>query len=108
MRAYQRRKLEAVGSLDRLRVVVGIDAVGVGKPDPRMFHRPCEALGVAPGEAAYVGDELDVDARAARGCSDWPRGVPPDDLGRRLLAGRVLGRGRAPLTAGSVPPWGMV
>jgi putative hydrolase of the HAD superfamily len=39
---------------------------GVGKPDPRMFRHACHMLGVAPSEAAYVGDELDVDARGAR------------------------------------------
>ena len=48
------------------RSLVGIDAFGVGKPDARIFRRACEVLGPAPAEAAYVGDELDVDARGAR------------------------------------------
>jgi putative hydrolase of the HAD superfamily len=85
---YQRRKLAAVGLLDRLRAVVGIDAVGVGKPDPRMFRQACGRLGVAPGEAAHVGDELDVDARGAR------------DAG---LLGIWLDRHRTGRTPGDVP-----
>ena len=64
--AYQRRKLAVVGLLNGVSAVVGIDAVGVGKPDPRMFHQACRRLGVSAQEAAYVGDELDVDARGAR------------------------------------------
>ena len=64
--SYQVAKLEAVGLAHAVRVVVGLDVVGVGKPDPRPFLHACALLGVEPGEAAYVGDELDVDARAAR------------------------------------------
>jgi putative hydrolase of the HAD superfamily len=63
---YQRAKLAAVGLLGRLPIIVGIDTAGAGKPDPRIFLRACELLEVAPAEAAYVGDELDVDARGAR------------------------------------------
>src|SRR5439155_12227340 len=59
-------KLAATGLGDRVPVVVGLDTVGVGKPDPRPFLHACALLAVEPGEAAYVGDELDVDARAAR------------------------------------------
>src|SRR5690606_9687606 len=34
---YQTAKLERVGLADRVRVVVGVDTLGVGKPDPRVF-----------------------------------------------------------------------
>lgn len=64
--SYQVAKLAAVGLGACVRVVVGLDVVGIGKPDPRPFLHACALLGVDPGEAAYVGDELDVDARAAR------------------------------------------
>jgi putative hydrolase of the HAD superfamily len=64
--SYQIAKLDAVGLAGQLAAVVGLDVVGVGKPDPRPFLHACGLLGVAAGEAAYVGDELDVDARAAR------------------------------------------
>jgi putative hydrolase of the HAD superfamily len=63
---YQRDKLAAVGLLDRVGVLVGMDDFGVGKPDPRLFRHACAVLGADPGEVAYVGDELDVDARGAR------------------------------------------
>ena len=41
------------------------DRFGVGKPDPRVFVEACRLLGTAPERTAYVGDELDIDARAA-------------------------------------------
>jgi putative hydrolase of the HAD superfamily len=63
---YQREKLAAVGLLGRVGVLVGMEEFGVGKPDPRMYRHGCHVLGVEPAEAAYVGDELDVDARGAR------------------------------------------
>ena len=50
-----------------------IDDLGFGKPDPRIWHLACERLGVPPGRTAYVGDELDIDARAA--CAAGLRGV---------------------------------
>ena len=37
---HQRRKLESVGLGDRFDVVVGLDTLGFGKPDPRVFQ-PC-------------------------------------------------------------------
>jgi putative hydrolase of the HAD superfamily len=64
-RDYQVAKLAAVG-LAGLPVLAAVDDLGRGKPDPAVFRLACERLGVAPGEAAYVGDELDVDARGAR------------------------------------------
>ena len=85
---YQREKLAVVGLLDRIPVVVGLDVAGAGKPDPRIFLRGCAELGVAPCEAAYVGDEVDVDAEGARdagllgvwldrhGSGEDPGGVP--------------------------------
>jgi putative hydrolase of the HAD superfamily len=63
---YQRDKLAAVGLLARVGVLVGMDDFGIGKPDPRLFRQACAVLGVEPREVAYVGDELDVDARGAR------------------------------------------
>jgi putative hydrolase of the HAD superfamily len=62
---YQRAKLDAVGLPD-VPMLVSLDDLGRGKPDPAMFRLGCERLGLPPGEVAYVGDELDLDARAAR------------------------------------------
>ncbi|WP_395243789.1 HAD family hydrolase [Agromyces sp. MMS24-K17] len=63
--AFQQRKVAQVG-LDRvIDVVVASGDVGIVKPDARIFHHACELLGVAPGEAAYVGDRLRTDAIGA-------------------------------------------
>lgn len=64
--AYQRDKLQRVGLADRFEVMVAVDDLGVGKPDPRVFHLACERLGVSPGRSLYLGDEPDADARGAR------------------------------------------
>lgn len=62
--AYQTAKMRRAG-LDRVPVLVGVDTLGVGKPDPRVFVEACRRLGTTPERTAYVGDELDIDARAA-------------------------------------------
>jgi putative hydrolase of the HAD superfamily len=62
---YQRDKLAAVG-LAEVPVLVSLDDLGRGKPDPAVFRLGCSRLGMAPERVAYVGDELDVDARGAR------------------------------------------
>ncbi|WP_125777507.1 HAD family hydrolase [Antribacter gilvus] len=61
----QVRKLAAAGLPD-LPVLVGVDTLGFGKPDPRVFLEAADLLGTAPGRTAYVGDEPHVDAAAAR------------------------------------------
>lgn len=62
---YQVRKLTRAGLIDDVPMLVGVDTLGFGKPDPRVFAEACRRLGTEPGRTAYVGDELDVDARAA-------------------------------------------
>jgi putative hydrolase of the HAD superfamily len=62
----QRRKLEMVGLGGRFDVVVGLDTLGFGKPDPRVFHHACELLGTQPCDTVFVGDRLDHDAVGAR------------------------------------------
>ena len=61
----QTAKLEKAGLLERVPMLVGVDTLGVGKPDPRVFLEACRRLGTDPARTAYVGDELDIDARAA-------------------------------------------
>lgn len=61
---YQQVKLAACG-LERMPMLVGVDTLGFGKPDPRVFALACEKLGLEPACVAYVGDELDIDAVAA-------------------------------------------
>lgn len=62
---YQVRKLTRAGLIDDVPLLVGVDTLGFGKPDPRVFAEACRRLGTSPERTAYVGDELDVDARAA-------------------------------------------
>lgn len=61
---YQRDKLDRTG-LGDLPVLVGTDTLGVGKPDPRVFHHACSLLDVDPRRTVYVGNDLVVDAQAA-------------------------------------------
>lgn len=42
--------------------------VGVGKPDPRIFHAAAAALGVAPGQVLHVGDDAHLDVIGAMDC----------------------------------------
>ena len=62
--AYQEAKLEACG-LVRVPMLVGVDTLGFGKPDPRVFALACERIGMDAADVAYVGDEYDIDALAA-------------------------------------------
>ncbi|MFI9487409.1 HAD family hydrolase [Promicromonospora sp. NPDC052451] len=61
----QERKLKLAGLAD-LPVLVGVDTLGFGKPDPRVFLEGARVLGTDPVRTAYVGDEPTVDALAAR------------------------------------------
>lgn len=63
--ALQEAKLRRSG-LERVPLLVGVDTFGVGKPDPRVFLEGCRLLGTEPARTVYVGDEADIDARAAR------------------------------------------
>lgn len=60
----QERKLKLAGLAD-LPVLVGVDTLGFGKPDPRVFLEGARLLGTDPARTAYVGDEPAVDALAA-------------------------------------------
>ena len=62
--------LEALGIAERLDVAVFSSEVGVRKPHPAIFERALDELGVAPGEALFVGDRL------VRGTSAAPAGNP--------------------------------
>ena len=61
----QVRKLVNLGIHNRFEVVVVSEEVGTAKPDPGIFDHACEAMGVPPGHAVYVGDQYDLDASAA-------------------------------------------
>jgi len=61
---YQRAKLDAAG-LDRIKILVGIDAVNAAKPDPAIFLEGVRLLGTDPARTLYVGDNPVVDGRGA-------------------------------------------
>jgi putative hydrolase of the HAD superfamily len=61
----QRAKLAAIGLAERFPLVVASGELGVAKPDPEIFARACELLGVRAAQAAHVGDRLDLDAQGA-------------------------------------------
>jgi putative hydrolase of the HAD superfamily len=61
----QCRKLAAIGVLDDVEFVVGLDDLGVGKPDPRMYAEACRRFGLAAQEVVYVGDDVARDALGA-------------------------------------------
>jgi putative hydrolase of the HAD superfamily len=62
--ALQDAKLARTGLAD-VPVLVGVDTLGYGKPDPRAFAEACRRLGTRHERTAYVGDELEVDAIGA-------------------------------------------
>ncbi len=84
---HQREKLAALGLLERLPVLVTVDDLGRGKPDPAVFALACRRLGVDPAQTAYVGDELDIDARGARDAGLF--GIWLDRHGTGLTPGDV-------------------
>lgn len=61
----QDHKLRVLGVRDRFEAVLCAAELGVAKPAAEAFHAACTALGLDPGEVAYVGDQPDIDARGA-------------------------------------------
>jgi putative hydrolase of the HAD superfamily len=61
----QHRKLTVLGVRDRFEAVVCAAELGVAKPEAAAFHAACDALGLAPQDVAYVGDQPDIDAGGA-------------------------------------------
>ncbi|MEZ0229729.1 MAG: HAD family hydrolase [Planctomycetota bacterium] len=70
------------GLLDFFQVVVDSREAGLEKPDARIFHAACDALGVAPARTAHVGDSVPRDVRGARAAGLLPiwfaPGAEPD------------------------------
>lgn len=65
-RPFQQAKIDAVALGGWLDAIVASGEVGIAKPDPRIFALGCEALGVSPADAVYVGDRLRTDALGAQ------------------------------------------
>lgn len=58
--------LEVVGMAHHFKVSLAAAHFGSAKPDPAIFLAACAALGVAPAETAYVGDDLKLDVEGAQ------------------------------------------
>ncbi len=63
---FQERNFRALGYSDVFDCVIVSEAVGLRKPDARIFHLGCSELGVSPEEAVFVGDSPAADIRGAR------------------------------------------
>ena len=71
---YTAQKLEITGLAGVFAAVATRDTLGFGKPDARAFHHACRLLGSAPSETIYVGDDIEIDAIAAKDaglCAVW-------------------------------------
>jgi putative hydrolase of the HAD superfamily len=65
--ASVRRILDRAGILDPFERIVSSGTEGVAKPNPEIFLRAVQRLGVRPDEALYVGNLPRTDAAAATG-----------------------------------------
>lgn len=63
--AQQEDKLRRTGLDGRFEIIMTSSALGAAKPDPEAFRLACERLSADPATVTYVGDRLDVDAKAA-------------------------------------------
>jgi len=64
--AAVRRILDRVGILDYFSRILSSGTEGVEKPNPEIFRRAVERMGVRPEEAVYVGNLARTDAKAAQ------------------------------------------
>lgn len=81
--AQQHAKLQAAGLDQFFSLVVVSSDVGAAKPSPKIFRIACDALGVAPSRALYVGDDYatDTEAAAAAGLQSLWLNRSPDSPG---------------------------
>lgn len=62
----QSRKLEHLALVPMFDTILISDAEGVHKPDPEIFHRALERLGVDAAHACYVGNHPEADVAGAK------------------------------------------
>lgn len=61
----QRLKLRRTGIARRFGPVMISEELGAAKPSPEAFHRACVLADCDPRDCLYIGDRLDLDARAS-------------------------------------------
>ena len=71
-------KIVALGIREQFDAVLMPDVIGYAKPDVRVFHTACAQLGVAPHEAAMVGDSALSDVGGAKGAGLFAVWYNPD------------------------------
>jgi HAD superfamily hydrolase (TIGR01549 family) len=59
--------LEVIGLHHHFDYALASATFGRAKPDPAIFLAACEAMGVAPQDAVYIGDDLRLDVQGAQG-----------------------------------------
>jgi putative hydrolase of the HAD superfamily len=69
-------------------VVIESQAVGMRKPDPRIYQLACRELGVAPAETAFL-DDIGLNLKSARALGMQTIKVGDPDLALRELAALV-------------------
>lgn len=72
-----------------LAAIMDSGAVGVAKPDPRIFQMALEVVGVAPERVLHVGDAYSYDVGGARAAGIHPVLVDPLDLRPDLDCDRI-------------------
>lgn len=84
---HTQQKLEMTGLRGVFAAVATRDTLGFGKPDARAFRQACKLLGSGPAQTLYVGDDLEIDAIAARDAglrAVWLQRDPGDPQGAAL------------------------
>jgi HAD superfamily hydrolase (TIGR01549 family) len=71
--------LERAGLASHFHAIIDSGAIGIEKPDPRIFRIACEHAGVAPHEAVHVGDILEIDVVGAVAAGVRPILFDPHD-----------------------------
>lgn len=66
-----RQILDDFGLLPHLGLTVFSDEVELAKPNPAIFHAALEEMGLAPDEAAFVGDQPVLDVLGGRRAGLW-------------------------------------
>jgi putative hydrolase of the HAD superfamily len=93
-----RAKLERVGLAGYFELIVDSHEEGIEKPDPRIFARTLERMGVRPYEAAYVGDLYHVDVVGAAAAGLAPFLLDPFDLYGSAPVPRIRSLGELPVS----------
>lgn len=65
----QNAKIDNAKLLDYFKCIVISESEGIKKPNPEIFHRCLERLGIEANQAVYIGDNPENDIRAAQACS---------------------------------------